>query len=275
MLPRYAGFLLDAYGVLVDARGALPAGQALVRALERSQKPFWVVTNDSSRLETTCAARFASHGLAIPAERIVTSGGLLTRFFAERKLQGKRCGVLGTPDSHAYVERAGGVLSAWDAPQPLDVLVVADDSGYPFMESINAALSAVTRSLDAGLPVTLVLPNPDCLYPAGEGRVGATSGAVAAMFEASLLQRYPTLAPTFHRLGKPYGGLFEEAIRRAGTAALCMVGDQLATDILGATRAGLDSALVDWGLGRHEVTTDSPLPTWWLTAAGRPASPAR
>ena len=44
--------------------------------------------------------------------------------------------------------------------------------------------------------------------------------------------------------------MFEEAVRRAGTREMVMVGDQLATDILGAQSSGIHSALLDEGLAR-------------------------
>jgi ribonucleotide monophosphatase NagD (HAD superfamily) len=49
------------------------------------------------------------------------------------------------------------------------------------------------------------------------------------------------------------------------TGNAVMVGDQLATDILGAHNAGLDSALVTTGVTRLDaVPHDAPRPTWVL-----------
>ena len=52
----------------------------------------------------------------------------------------------------------------------------------------------------------------------------------------------------FTRLGKPNAPIFQEALRQAGTTDVVMVGDQLGTDILGANRLGIPSALVTTGL---------------------------
>ena len=75
LLGRYDGVLLDVYGVLMDARGPLPGAVELLAAL--AERPYAIVTNDASRSPATYAARFANHGIAVPADRFVTSGSLL------------------------------------------------------------------------------------------------------------------------------------------------------------------------------------------------------
>src|SRR5262245_35748817 len=102
LLPRYDGVLLDAYGVLNDARGPLPGARELIARLRADATPFAVVTNDASRLPSTCEHRFAAMGLDIPAERVVTSGSLLAPHLRARGLERARVMVLGTDDSRAY-----------------------------------------------------------------------------------------------------------------------------------------------------------------------------
>src|SRR5690606_21739097 len=125
-----------------------------------------------------------------------------------------------------------------------------DDEGYPFLESVNAALGALFRAIDAGRAMHLVLPNPDLVFPAGPGAWGFTSGAVALLFEAALARRYPERGLAFDRLGKPHRPLCDEAVRRIGSERLLVVGDQLETDIAGARGRGLDAALLITGVSR-------------------------
>ncbi|MDJ0892686.1 MAG: HAD hydrolase-like protein [Gammaproteobacteria bacterium] len=143
------------------------------------------------------------------------------------------------------------------AGEDAEVIVIADQAGFPFVETIDAVLSALFRRLDAGQSVHLVLCNPDLVYPFSPGRYGITAGSLAAMLEAVLRERYHDRGLDFVRLGKPYSPIFEEASRRAGTRDMVMFGDQLATDILGARRFGIDSALVLSGLAQ-ESTADWP-----------------
>src|SRR5262245_43842413 len=109
LLERYDGLLLDAYGVLVNARGLLPGAAALFAELARRGMPFAIVTNDASRSRATWSARFAGHGLAIGPEQMVTSGSLLPGYFRDRGLAGARTCVLGTPDAVDFVRAGGGV----------------------------------------------------------------------------------------------------------------------------------------------------------------------
>jgi len=244
LLDRYDGVLLDAYGVLVDARGPLPAAPLLIAELTRRGTPYAIVTNDASRSPATYVRRFAAMGLAIPEERIVTSGGLLPGFFRERGLAGARTMVLGTADSYAYVREGGGIPIELEAGVEIDAVAICDDAGTPFLEGIELAFSAIVRAVEAGRAPALVLPNPDLVYPKGDREFGFTAGAMALLIEAALERRFPDASLGFARLGKPEPHLFREGVRRLGTSKLVMIGDQLETDIAGARAAGVDSALL-------------------------------
>lgn len=250
LFERFEVLLLDAYGVLVHHGGALPGAAELIATLNARGKRYFILTNDASRSNQTSAARFSEMGLAIEAGQIISSGGLLARHFARHDLGGRSCVVLGPDDSRQLVRAAGGVLVAPGGDA--EVLVVCDEVGYAFVETVDRALSALFARLDAGRPVTLVLPNPDLVYPKGAGQsYGITAGCIACIFEAALAQRYPDRdGLRFSRLGKPNPPIFEEAARRAGTRDLVMVGDQLGTDIKGANDFGIPSALVRTGLTR-------------------------
>jgi len=87
--------------------------------------------------------------------------------------------VLGTEDSAAYVQEAGGRVVPLTPDAAAEALVVCDERGFAFLESLDAALSFVVRRLDAGASVHLLLANPDLVYPAGDGRFGFTGGAIA------------------------------------------------------------------------------------------------
>ena len=268
LADRYDALLLDAYGVLNDDEQALPGAAEVLRWLDERGKPWFVVTNDASRLESTCAARFARLGLRVQAERIVTSGSLLEAAMAGRGLHGARCINLGTEDSAAYIERGGGVVVPWDGSKGVDAVIVADDDGYPFLPAVEGTLSAVARSVDAGHEVTLLLPNPDVVYPKRGRAYGFTSGAVALLLEAGWRRLFGAGAGLdFEKLGKPHAPLFTEAMRRADTRHVVMVGDQIETDIRGARWAGIDAALVLGGVSRGaEGLRGDDRPTYILSA---------
>jgi len=251
LLDTYDGVLLDAYGVLVDGAGALPGAAALIAELERRGTAYAIVTNDASRSQATYERRFAQLGLAIPAWRVVTSGSLLPGYFRDRGLAGARTLVLGTDDSYAYVVEGGGVPVELVAGVDVDAVAVCDDAGTPFLDGIELALSAAVRAIEAGRAPALVLPNPDVVYPKGDGELGFTAGAMALLVETALVRRFPGRGLAFDRLGKPAPHLFLEGRRRTGVERVVMIGDQLETDVAGARAAGIDVALLS-GVSRWD-----------------------
>lgn len=258
LVKRYDHFLLDAYGVLVHADGAMPGAAAFLQSIRDAGKDFIVVTNDASRLPETAATFYRGFGLDVQGSQVLTSGQLLKPFFETTGLGGATCMVLGPEDSYRYVREAGGTPIDPDPTTPVDAVILCDDAGYPFLKTMDAILSNLCRHFDRGELPKLIVPNPDVIYPAGEGGFGFTSGGAAIMLEAALAQRYPQLRPTFSRLGKPFGPMFREVQRRCPAKSLVMIGDQLETDIIGARMQGIDAALVDTGITKWETLMVTP-----------------
>ncbi len=271
LIERYDVFFLDAYGVLVDADGGLPGASEFIGRISKSGKDYLILSNDASRLPLTAQRRYAGFGLDLDQTRILTSGLLLADHFAQHKLRGHRCIVLGTEDSRTYVRAAGGVTVDFGDPSA-DVIVVADDDDYPFLPTLNAVATVILRRLEKGLATHYVMPNPDLIYPCSDGAIGVCSGAIAALFEAVARVRDPSGSVRFIPLGKPHHPMFDAALRRFPScerSRIVMVGDQLGTDILGANRAGLDSVLIQTGISRPgEISASGACPTWILSGLG-------
>jgi len=267
LVERYDVLLLDAYGVLLHSTGAMQGAASRIDRLTQSGKPYFILTNDASKLPEAAAERYGHFALNIPAERIITSGQLLEPHFASHGLKGKSCVVLGPEGSRHYVERAGGRVVA---PEDLfEVLVIGDEAGFPFLDTVDAVLTGLYRRLKRGEPVWLLLPNPDLVYPKDADSFGITSGAVALMLEAALQVRHPNRTDLrFVHLGKPQTSMFEEALRRSGTRNMVMIGDQLETDIRGANAFGIDSVLFTGGVGTPVSAPDDPAlrPTYHMHA---------
>lgn len=275
IIDQYKLLLFDAYGVLVRTEGAIEGAATLIENLNATQHNYFILTNDASRHITTSFERFNQLGLSIPLERIITSGSLLTRYFQERQLQGAKTVVLGPPDSHRYAQDAGAQLvKPWQLDH-LDALVLGDLPTEEPIRWLEEATSALLRTLDAGKTPALVIPNPDLIYPKEPGRIGLTAGALCAMLERIIAERYPGQSLRFDRLGKPHHYIFEEGMVRAqhhDKPTTLMVGDQLVTDIQGAQDFGLSSALVQTGLVRLDHNPDAwPIkPTFILDALWSP-----
>lgn len=252
LLERYEVFLIDAYGVLVATRGPFEGAAPFLERLNAAGKSWFVVTNDASRTPATLETRYGGFGLPVGADRILTSGAMLEGYFEEQGLRGKPTIVLGTGDSVTYVEQAGGVVVAPD-DRSAEVIVAADDDGFPFLEQMSQVLSVMFHRFDAGLETRMLVPNPDLVFPMGDGDYGFTSGSMALLFEAALARRYPAQAPRFVPLGKPHPPMYKTAYARAGggdKGRFVMLGDQLDTDIRGALDFGIDAVLVGTGVSR-------------------------
>ena len=276
IIARYRVLLLDAFGVLVSSSGALPGAAALIDALNRSRKPYYLLTNDASKLPQTAARRFQGYGLEIDPERIITSGSLLKNYFDRHRLQNARCAVLGPDDSKQYVADAGGIVTPPE--NGFDAVVIGDEEGYPFVETIDAVLTELFHKVERRESFRLVLPNPDIIYPKANQGVGMASGSTALIIEAALKLRYPGRADLiFDRLGKPHAEIFQQARRLSGSDSMVMIGDQLETDIRGAGAFGLDSVLVGTGITniRTAVIPDNLRPTYYMRSIELGRSPKK
>lgn len=263
LIAQHEVLLLDAYGVLIHHTGPLAGAAELLDNLNRTGKPYYILTNDAARLPATTAAKLQGMGIAVPAERIISSGTLLPEYFAGEGLTGARCAVMGTPDSVELVRQAGAEVVPHG--QDAAVLVVCDEMGFDFVQVMDDTLTMLFGRLDRGDPVRLVLPNPDLVYPKTESGYGITAGSIALLLEGALAQRYPQQPELrFVRLGKPNLPIYAAAEARAGTRDMVMVGDQPGTDILGANRYGIPSALVPTGLSGHGAPDADLRPTYLL-----------
>jgi HAD superfamily hydrolase (TIGR01450 family) len=273
LLDRYDGVLLDIYGVMLDASGALPGAHALIAELDRRKMPYAFVSNDASRSQATYVEKFANLGMSVDSSQFITSGSLIPEYMTREWVIGRRVCVLGTPDSMEFVRLGGGEVVPLSRGMDIDGIAVCDDAGFPFLDGMDWSLSALVRAVEADRDVMLLLPNPDLLYPKGAGELGFTAGAMALLLEAGLARRFPRRNLTFHRLGKPEPHLFVAGAEQIGVALdrVVMIGDQLETDIAGAAAAGCASALLAGGISRWdaEATTDphrGAAPTWLLDA---------
>lgn len=253
LIECYEVILFDSFGVLASSHAVLPGAVELIAELNRTGKTYFVLTNDASALPQSRSRNYARLNLDIAPERIITSGSLLRGYFAEEGLQGLRCVTLGPADSMRYVEDAGGEVVPVGAA--FDAVLIGDQSGFPFLETMDRVMSELFTKLDRGDSVRLILPNPDLIYPDGDG-FGFASGSLALLIETALTLRYPGRDDLrFVRLGKPHGAIFAEALRRSGTRNMVMIGDQLETDIKGANDFRLDSVLVSTGIAVNDLAS--------------------
>lgn len=252
LIDRYQGFLLDAYGVLVNSEETLPGASQFIRRLRDGGKPFRVISNDGSTTPEAKVEKWKSRGLEIRAEELLTPWSVLASEFSPVGLKGKACLVLGSALSKEMLKRAGGRLV--EEEETPDVFILADELAPDFMSACDRAFSRVIEAVRSGRPPELILANPDLLYPSGDG-YGLTAGAIRLMFEAGW-ERLLGTPFQFQSVGKPGPGLFHLGLQSLGLPkdGVVMLGDQWDTDIVGAEQLGIDSVLLTTGLGKPDTS---------------------
>lgn len=268
LIDRYDCFFLDAFGVLVNNDGGLPYASAFIHYLQKIKKPFYIVTNGSSRLPKKCSLDFKTFGFDISEEQIITSGSVLKSYFAFHQLQKKRFIVVGNEESKLFVEEAGGKVLSLEEGQDADGLIImAQPESENYLAVCEQLISYLFTSFDKGTSLHLLSTNPDLIYPNRKNQIGFTVHSVVLLMEEACKIRYQEKNPCqFIRLGKPAEFLFKEAADRAKVKLknIVMIGDQLHTDIAGANHFGIDSALIMTGLTKMVGKEGRNKPTYLL-----------
>ena len=226
--------------VLADLDGVVYAGEgAIAHAVDSlnlagQSRRIGYLTNNASRTAASVAAHLVSLGLTACEDDVVTSPQAAVRLLAELVPPGSTVLVVGGEGLTSVLEEAGFVItrSALDLPAAV-IQGFAPDVGWKHLAEASFALND-----DPARP--WVATNTDWTVPLARGVAPGNGTLVGAVHNA--VGRLPVVA------GKPEVAIFEEAMRRfAGTKAL-FIGDRLDTDILGANRAGIPSALVLTGI---------------------------
>lgn len=238
--------LADLDGVVYAGSGALPhAVESLNRA--REGRALAYITNNASRTDASVAAHLSELGLPTTSRDVVTSPQAAMRLLAEKISPGSTVLVVGGDGLVVEAEKAGFVVtrSADDAPAAV-VQGFAPDVGWA--QLAEAAFALKTPEEEGGIP--WVATNTDWTIPQSRGLAPGNGTLVSAVHTA--VGRLATVA------GKPEVPIFEEAVSRFGARHPLFLGDRLDTDILGANRAGIASALVLTGVDRPKHVLAAP-----------------
>lgn len=227
--------LADLDGVIY--RGPDPIAHA-VSALKKatSTARLGYVTNNASRTPGQVAEQISSYGLPAEASDVVTSPQSAARVLSGLLPQGALVLVVGGEGLLREVEAAGFRITRLADDQP--DAVVQGFSPEVGWEQLAQASFALQRRVD--LP--WVATNTDWTIPV-KGGVAPGNGALVSAVHLAV-GRLATFA------GKPEPEIFQVAFERFGIAPerTLMIGDRLDTDVLGANRAGVHSALVLTGI---------------------------
>ncbi|MFV0319776.1 MAG: HAD-IIA family hydrolase [Microbacterium sp.] len=230
--------LADLDGVVYAGPGALPhAVDSLNRAAGGRRLGY--ITNNAARTDAAVAAHLRELGLIVDADEVVTSPQAAMRLLATRIPAASTVLVVGGDGLVVEAEKAGFVVtrSADDGPAAV-VQGFAPDVGWA--DLAEAAFALKVPEDEGGIP--WIATNTDWTIPQARGVAPGNGTLVSAVHTA--IGRLATVA------GKPETPIFDEAVARFAAQHPLFIGDRLDTDILGANRAGIPSALVLTGIDR-------------------------
>ncbi|WP_207904443.1 HAD-IIA family hydrolase [Agromyces fucosus] len=243
--------------VLADLDGVVYAGaHAIPRAVEslnlaKRDRAVGYITNNASRSDASVAGHLAELGLDVVAADVVTSPQAAMALLAEQVAPGALVFVVGGEGITSELEKRGYRItrSADDAPEAV-VQGFAPELGWRELAEASFALTATGGPDGASTGIPWIATNMDWTIPVARGIAPGNGTLVSAVHTA--VGRFPLVA------GKPETPIFDEARRRFGAEQPLMVGDRLDTDILGARRAGMLSALVLTGIDTAKQVLAAP-----------------
>lgn len=234
-LAGVTAIFADLDGVIYQGSRAIP--HAIAALQKAAQKHFLgYLTNNASRTPAQVAEHIASFGLPATPESVVTSPQSAARVLKSLLPAGARVLVVGGVGLSSEVEAAGFVVvhTADDAPDA----VAQGFAPHVGWEHLAEASFALQRRPE----IPWIATNTDWTIPVDGGIAPGNGALVSAVHLA--VGRLATFA------GKPEKEIFDLAVERCGVTPeeTLMIGDRLDTDIAGARRAGMKSALVLTGI---------------------------
>jgi HAD superfamily hydrolase (TIGR01457 family) len=222
-------YLIDLDGVIYRGGELLPGAQAFVRWLNKQQKKYLFLTNNSYASRLQVVDKLQRLGIPTDASHILIAADAAVNTIAHR-----------SPHAHVYIigepplfdlVRAKDLHIANDDPATTDVVLVGLDRTFDF-KKLNDAVMAVRRG------ATFIAINRDATLPIIGGYVAGCGTMVAAIEAGSVV--------TPEVIGKPEPALLQEGMRilHSQPQETVMVGDSLAIDILAGQRAGTQTLLV-------------------------------
>jgi 4-nitrophenyl phosphatase len=234
--------LLDMDGVLWRANTLLPGVAAFFAFLQQQQITFAFATNNSTNTVEAYVEKLAGYGIAASPHQIITSAVATADYMHHHY----------PTDTPLYIIGEQGIRQALadcgfnEDPEHAEVVVVGMDRDVTY-----AKMQVATLLIGHG--ATFIGTNGDRSFPIPEG-IAPGSGSILAAIEAAT-----DVTPTV--IGKPETAMFDVALQRIGAAPeqTLMVGDRLETDILGAQRAGLKTALMLTGVTSPDLAASSEI----------------
>jgi len=228
-------FLFDMDGVFYKGKEKRTkiGGTLIVEKLRDEGKKLFVLTNNSTDTVSSLHSNLTAFDIPVRKAEILSSTLLTAKYLTENYGKATYC-LVGEDGFDSELRNEGHRrVEGHDA----DVVAIGLDRFLTY-EKLDHATRVANRGAD------LVASHDSKVYMSGSGPAlgpGATVGALEFCTGKRAVS-----------IGKPSRHMFRLALKMAGCkpSEALMVGDQVDTDILGASKAGIDSLLVLTGVDR-------------------------
>lgn len=242
LVSEYDAVLADLDGVVYEGGNAIEWAVESLNELSRLGLTIGYVTNNSSRKPETIAAQISNYGITVTSDQVVSSGQTGVELLSTLIPKGSRVLVVGGEGLRAYTE-AGGFTLVNDSLDNPDAVIQGFAPDVSWRHLAEAAFSIQNGAKWVATNQDWTIPQERGLAPGNGTLVSAVHTAVGIL---------PLVA------GKPEVAIFKTAINRFSVKKPLFVGDRIDTDILGANRAGIDSALVLTGVSDAKELLAAP-----------------
>jgi len=229
VLAGLHGFVFDLDGCVWNGEVLNPGARELLDGLARSGRRLGFLSNNSRATGRELRARLRGLGVSA-AEHVLTPLDIIGDVIVER-WGPSRVLVIGAREMADAIAAAGHAIVDVKDWRAATVVAVGNDFDLTYER-----LTAAARAAAAGAP--LVTPNLDPRLPIEGGEFLPGCGAIVGAVAVAAGVR-PVV------IGKPEPPLFRMALARLGlpAAVVAMVGDSVASDILGARAVGMSTVL--------------------------------
>ena len=232
----YDTLLADLDGVVYEGKQAIHHAVESINALQTAGVAVGYVTNNSSRKPETIAEQLGGFGLIVKPSEIIGSAQTGVELLATLIAPGSSVLVVGGEGLRSRVAEGGFVVVDSADGKPAGVIQgFAPDVAWKHLAEAAFAIQGGAK---------WVATNSDWTLPQERGLAPGNGTLVSAVHTA--VGQLPQVA------GKPEPAIFHTALRQFGSGAALFVGDRIDTDITGANRAGIDSALVMTGVSTRK-----------------------
>ena len=243
VLDKFETLLLDLDGVIYEGGRAIVDSIESITSLKAKGLPIGYITNNASRTSEAIAKQLRGFGLELNEADVITSAQAGALLLKEIIPAGSKVLVVGGEGLRSNVILAGFEIVESSKDSPVAVIQGFD----PKVSWTDLAQASFAIQQGASWVAT----NQDWTIPREEGLAPGNGTLVSAVHTA--VGKLPVVA------GKPEKAIFETALSRFGSSSALYIGDRLDTDVLGANRAGLGSALVMTGVTtRKELLAAKP-----------------